>query len=453
MDVHSILPIIAKLKSEQYDIFASIIYTCLSYRNKSVSLFRRQFLVGLAHFRKSWAPLAVPLFRRIWLATFLSNVGTWMHEVASAWLMTSLTRSPIMIALMQTATYLPILVIGIPAGAIADLNDRRHIVLFGQAWMLAAAAILGVLTIQGLITPWLLLALTLLMGMGAAATVPAFGVLTQELVKPQQVHAALAINSSGRHVARGIGSALGGITLAIAGAGTVFLINAVSFAAILIVLFLWCLSTPAKSQDGGPLLAAIREGFAYTLKSKTLLSTHLLTALFGLSSSAVWALLPLFAREDVGLTPFQYGLAMSTFGLGSLFGVSALAWLRRLFSSNGATAAGVTIMACSLAGLAGSRKILDVLVAMGIAGVAWIIVVSSLNTHLQRNSDEWVRSRSVAIFATIWQLNLAFGSFLWGVLAQKTNLRLTLYASALALAVTALIFARSQLFKPGKNGG
>src|SRR5262249_2042279 len=135
---------------------------------KSVVLFRRQFLVGLAHFRKSWAPLGVPLFRRIWLATFLSNVGTWMHEIASAWLMTSLTRSPIMIALMQTATYLPILVIGIPAGAIADLHDRRHIVLWGQAWMLAAAAILGVLTIEGLITPWLLLALTLLMGMGAA---------------------------------------------------------------------------------------------------------------------------------------------------------------------------------------------------------------------------------------------------------------------------------------------
>ncbi|PWT94721.1 MAG: hypothetical protein C5B53_12490, partial [Candidatus Melainabacteria bacterium] len=268
---------------------------------------------------------------------------------------------------------------------------------------------------------------------------------------PEQVHAALAINSSGRHVARGIGSALGGITLAIAGAGTVFLINAASFAAILVVLLLWCLSTPAKIQKKSPLLAAIKEGFAYTLKSKTLLATHMLTATFGLSSSALWALLPLFAREDVGMTPFQYGLVMSAFGLGSLFGVSVLAWLRRLFSDNGATGLGVMIMACSLAGLAGSRKILDALISMCIAGIAWIIVVSALNTHLQKNSEEWVRSRSVAIFATIWQASLAFGSFLWGVLAAKTDLRFTLYASALALAVTALLFVRWQLFKPGKN--
>lgn len=417
----------------------------------SMALRRRQFLVGLAHFRKSWAPLSVPLFRRIWLATFLSNIGTWMHEIAGAWLMTSLTRSPIMIALMQTATYLPILFIGIPAGAIADLNDRRHIVLWGQAWMLAAALLLGILTIQGLITPWLLLALTLLMGMGSAATVPAFGVLTQDLVKPDQVQAALAINSSGRHVARGIGSALGGITLAVAGAGTVFLINAASFAAILAVLFLWCARHPANIQRSGPLLAAVREGFAYTLKSKNLLVTNLLTALFGLSSSALWALLPLFAREDVGMTPFQYGLVMSAFGLGSLFGVSVLAWLRRIFSNNGATAAGVMIMACSLAALASSRSILDTLLSMSIAGIAWIVVVSALNTHLQKNADEWVRSRSVAIFATVWQFSLAMGSFLWGVLAAKTNLRFTLYSSAVALALVAIVFARSQFLRPAKK--
>jgi MFS family permease len=368
-----------------------------------------------------------------------------MHEVAGAWLMTSLTRSPLMISLMQTAAYLPILVIGIPAGAIADLKDRRHIVLWGQSWMLLAAAILGVLTIQGLITPWLLLALTLVMGMGAASTLPAFGVLTQELVQPEQVLAALAINSSGRHVARGIGSALGGITLAVAGPGTVFLINAASFAGILVVLSVWCARAPANIEHDHRLWAAMKAGFIYTLKNRTLLITNALTALFGLSSSALWALLPLFLRQDVGMTAFQYGLAMSAFGIGSLLGVSGLTWLRRIFSSSAATAIGVLLMAASLV-LIGTAKIaIQAFFGMGVGGIAWIVVVSALNTFIQQNSDSWIRSRTVAIFATIWQASLALGSFAWGTLATFTSTRLSLLGSAIALALTAAAFARFKL--------
>jgi predicted MFS family arabinose efflux permease len=368
-----------------------------------------------------------------------------MHEIAGAWLMTSLTQSPLMIALMQTAAYVPILVIGIPAGAVADLNDRRHIVLWGQSWMLVAAASLGMLTISGLVTPWLLLLFTLLMGMGAASTVPAFGVLTQELVKPEQLQAALAINSSGRHIARGIGSALGGFTIALAGVGTVFLINAASFAGILLVLSLWCAQSPAKSRQGGAIWPAIQDGFAYTLDSKSLRTINAITFLFGLSASALWALLPLLLRQDLNMTSFEYGVAMSAFGLGSLVGVSGLAWLRRIFSISGATAAGVMLMAFALICVAASRNAWHAFAAMGLAGIAWIVVVSALNTYVQQNSEDSIRSRTTAIFATIWQAGLAIGSFLWGILASMTSTRTTLFASALALALTALVFASHKL--------
>lgn len=368
-----------------------------------------------------------------------------MHEVASAWLMTSLTQSPLMIALMQTANYLPILLIGIPAGAVADLSDRRRIVLVGMTWMLLTAAALGVITILGLTTPWLLLALTFVMAMGGASVVPAFGVLTQDLVKPEQVHAALAINSSGRHVARGVGSALGGIILAVAGAGVVFLINAASFAAILAVLSIWCASTPHHLRAKGEFWEAIRTGFNHTLRSKTLLTTNALTALFGLSSSALWALLPLFARRDIGMTAFEYGLAMSAFGAGSLLGVSSLAWLRSVFSFSGAAAVGVLLMAASLAAVAFSTHPFHVLISMCLAGTAWIVVVSALNTYVQQSSESSVRSRSVAIFATVWQSSLALGSFVWGLIASGISIRTTYYFSAGSLVIVALIFATRRL--------
>src|SRR5262249_37549498 len=153
----------------------------------------KNFLVGMVHFRRSWAPLKTPLFRRVWISVFISDVGSWMHEIAGAWLMTSLTLSPVMISLMQTATFLPILFFGLPAGAIADMGDRRKIVLWGQFWMLSAAAILGICTLLHLATPFLLLGLTLLLGIGAASTAPAYGALASDLVPKRHLHSALAI--------------------------------------------------------------------------------------------------------------------------------------------------------------------------------------------------------------------------------------------------------------------
>jgi MFS family permease len=409
---------------------------------------RRRILTGMVHFRRSWAPLAEPLFQRVWFAAFVSDIGSWMHEVAGAWLMTSLTLSPLMIALMQTATYLPTMIIGLPAGAIADMADRRKIVLCGQFWMLCAAAILGFCTLAGVVTPWLLLGLTLLLGIGAASGAPAFGALAPSLVARQHLHSALAIRSSGRHVARGVGSALGGVVLAAAGPAAVLLLNACSVAGTMAVMWRWCAKSPAASrqpsQEG--LRRAIIAGFDYTIQNKSLLTTDILTALFGLSASALWALLPLFARKEIGLTAVQYGQMLALFGLGSLLGVTWLSWLRRVASYKGAAAIGVLALALAIAGIACARIFFHVNAAALLGGVAWIVVISALNTSAQLSSSEELRSRCLAIFIFVWQTSLALGSIVWGLIASSLGVRMALAMCAVSLLFNAAIFANAKSF-------
>jgi MFS family permease len=408
----------------------------------------RRVLVGMVHFRRSWAPLSESLFRRVWFATLVSDVGSWMHEIAGAWLMTSLTASPLMISLMQTATFLPMLIIGLPAGAIADMADRRKIVLWGQFWMLLAAATLGVCTVCGLTTPWLLLGLTLVLGAGAASSAPAYGGLVPELVPQKHLHSALAIRSSGRHLARGIGSALGGAVLALFGAGAVFFLNACSFAGILGVIWRWQAKFPSqpKMKERQNLMSAIWAGIDYTIKNKPLLTTDILTAVFGISSSALWALLPLFARKEMGLTAVQYGQVLGLFGLGSLAGVTWLAWLRKAASYQGAAAIGVVAYAISVASIAAASAFVHVGLAALLGGIAWIIVISALNTVAQLAAGGQMRSRSLALFTCVWQTSVAVGSVLWGLLACVAGVRATLIASALTLLIDALIFLRAKSF-------
>src|SRR5438876_3539617 len=187
----------------------------------------------------AWSPLYQPLFRALWIAAVASNIGTWMQNVGAAWLMTSLTPSPVVVALVQAATSLPVFLVGLPAGALADIVDRRRLLIVSQGWMLLSAAALGVLTLIGFMSPWILLALTFALGLGAAMNTPAWQAIVPEVVSPSELQEAVALNAAGFNVARAVGPALGGLIVAAVGPGPVFLLNAASFIAVMLVVYCW----------------------------------------------------------------------------------------------------------------------------------------------------------------------------------------------------------------------
>src|SRR5215467_3370481 len=230
--------------------------------------------------RNAWALLRRPLFRALWIASLTSSIGTWMHEVGAAWLMTSLTLSPVMVALMQTAASLPIVLLALPAGAIADMLDRRRMLLFTQGWMLASAAALGVFTVLGATTPWLLLILTFALGAGAAMNAPAWQATTPEAVPRADIPAAVALTGLGLNLARAVGPAIGGVIVTATGAWAVFLLNAVSFIGVIVVLSRWRRRTQPKQPPSKPMLSTIREGIRYVSQAPALRAVLVRTGVF-----------------------------------------------------------------------------------------------------------------------------------------------------------------------------
>jgi MFS family permease len=272
----------------------------------------------------AWGPLREPLFRALWIAAVASNVGTWMEDVGEAWLMTSLTSSTLLVALVETAGSLPVVLLAIPSGAFADLVDRRRLLLITQAWMLIVAATLGVLTVTGHTTPWLLLTLAFALGLGAAANAPAWEAITPELVTRDELPAAVTLGAVAFNVARAIGPALGGLLVAAIGSGAVFLLNAVSFLGVIIVLYRWRRPVEKSNLPPEHVLGALRAGLRYVRHTPTIQAVLVRAATFILCASALWALLPLVARRGLGLSAAGYGVLLGCIGLGGVTGASFL---------------------------------------------------------------------------------------------------------------------------------
>src|SRR5579864_6644970 len=218
--------------------------------------------VGMRRADAAWAPLGEPLFRSLWIAAVISYTGTWMQNVGAGWLMTQLTTSPLMVSLVQAAAAVPVFLVVLPAGALADMVDRRRLLLFTQGWMVVAAVALGVLTLLQAVNPWVLLAFTFLLGLGAAMNDPAWQAITPEVVSPERHASAVALNSAGFNVARAVGPALGGSVVAAVGSGWSFLLNAASFFGVILFLYTWK-RTPRTPQPTQRISAAIGEGFRY----------------------------------------------------------------------------------------------------------------------------------------------------------------------------------------------
>lgn len=365
----------------------------------------------------AWSPLRAPLFRALWIATVVSNVGTWMQNVGAAWFMMSLSPSPTMVALVQAATSLPVFLVGLPAGALADIVDRRRLLLWTQGWMLVVTAVLGGLTFLGVVTPWVLLTLTFALGLGAALNAPAWQAIVSELVPRADLQSAVTLNGVGFNVARAVGPALGGIVVAVAGVGAVFLLNAISFLGVLVVLFRWQRTPRKNALPPEHVLGAMRAGLRYVRYAASVHAVLIRTGLVMLCGSALWALLPLVARAELGLDALGYGVLLGALGVGAVVGATILPRVRQWITVDLLLTGATILFAAVTLTLAYVREFVWLCVAMAGGGIAWITLMSSFNTAVQTAVPAWVRARALAMYLLVSQGGLAAGSAVWGAVA------------------------------------
>ena len=312
----------------------------------------------------AWAPFRHRLFTAMWTAQFVSNIGSWMQTVGAQWLMLSLTGSAVYVALVQTAGSLPVMLFAVAAGAIGDLVDRRRFLLVAQGLMLVAAVALGALALAGLVTPWTLLALIFALGIGAALTAPTWQTLQPELVSPQERPQAISLGSVSQNLARAIGPAIGGVILAATSAGTVFLVNAVTFLAVIGVVAAWRSHRPPATLPREHIGDAIRAGGRYVAASPALRVILLRAFLFIFFASSIWALLPLTAKAALHLGSGGYGLLLGCVGVGAVAGALVLPKLRTLLPAGGQLTAGSLCLAARV-GLTATLVTAAVALALG----------------------------------------------------------------------------------------
>jgi MFS family permease len=397
----------------------------------------------------AWAPFRYRQFTAMWTAQFVSNIGGWMQTVGAQWLMLTLTGSAAYVALVQTASGLPVLLFAIVAGTIGDLVDRRHFLLITQTFMLVAAGALGALAIAGLVTPWVLLALVFAVGTGQALTSPTWQTLQPELVGPADRVQAISLGSVNQNLARAVGPAIGGVLLAATSAGALFLVNAASFAAVIVVLAMWH-SAATRAPDALPrehIGEAVRAGGRYIAGSPILRVILARAGLFIVFASAIWALLPLIARSALHLGSGGYGLLLGSVGIGAVAGAALLPRLRTRMSPDALLAAGSLGMAVVTLLLAYAHLTAVAAVALVVGGACWILALSTLSSLYQLSLPGWIKARGMSFYLMVFQGGGAIGSAVMGVIAAQAGLSVTLAIAAAGLALGPLAGLRWK-FKP-----
>lgn len=389
---------------------------------------------------RAWEPLRRPVFRDRLVASIISNTGSWMQDTAGTWLMTALTTSPLLIALMQTAATLPVLLFGLPAGAMADIFDRRRLLLCWAAWMLVAAALLSGFTLTGSIGPCWLLVLTCLLNVGAAMNGPTWQAIVPELVPREQLPVAIALNSAAFNLARAVGPALGGLAVAAFasvwfGAGLVFSLNALSFVAVLVVIYRWHRTPFFKSAlPTERLLGSMRAGIRYTRFEPAMKSILLRAFLQTSCVSAMWGLLAVVARDDLHHGALGYGVLNGCIGLGAVIAAIWLPRVRQRLSADRIVSAAAVVFALTLLVMAWVHYWFPLVLALILGGMAWTSTASSLNIAVQLSVPGWVQARALGIYQMVFQGGLAIGSAFWGGLAERIGT-----APALSIAAGALL--------------
>jgi len=384
----------------------------------------------------AWSPLRQPLFRNRLIASVLSNIGGWMQDTGATWLMTSLTRSPLLIALMQTAASLPVLLMGLPAGATADILDRRKLLIFWQTWMLAIAAVLSILAFLSVIGPWMLLFLTLLLNIGAAMNNPAWQAIVPELVPRSELPQAISLNSAGYNLARAVGPALGGLTMALfasamSGGGTVFAINAASFVCVIFVLYAWK-RKPLHTSDlpAERMMGSIRAGLRYVAHAPEIQCILIRAFLMTSCVAAMWALLAVVAQQDLKSGALGYGLLNGCIGVGAVAGAILLPRVRARRSADSIAIFSSVAFAFVLLVMAFAHQTKFIVPALLLGGFAWTSTTSTFNIAVQLAAPAWVQARLLGTYQMTFQAGMAIGSAIWGLAAEHFGTPIALSAAA-----------------------
>jgi len=365
-----------------------------------------------------WAPLQIAAFRAIWFASLAANVGTWFQNVGGVWLMTSFTASPLLIALMQTATTLPVFLVGLPAGALADIVNRRRLLLATQSLILVAAAALSFLTFAGLMNPPLLLGFTFVLGLGAILANPAWQAINAELVPAEELPAAVTLSSVSYNLARAVGPALAGLIIAVAGPAAVFLLNAIAFLYVVVVLYRWHPAPHRAVLPAERLIGAMRTGMRFVQNSPEMQTVLIRTFFFIFFISGLWALLPVIVIQDLLLGAPGYGLLLGCIGVGAVLGAAVLPQIQRTIPVvDRQVMISTVVLALVMISLGYLRNLLVLCLIATIGGAAWIMLVSSFNVAAQEASPAWVRARALGAYLVVYQGGTAIGSLLWGAVA------------------------------------
>jgi MFS family permease len=367
-----------------------------------------------------------------------------MQSVGAAWLMTSLTPSPLWISLVQSAASLPIFLLALPAGALADIVPRRQLLLVSNFILIVAVSGLAFCTITSHTSPLILLIFTFAVGIGEALAGPAFQAIVSELVPKSELVAAVSLNSVGFNLARAVGPALGGVVLARWGAGATFLVNAFSFLAVLVVLWRWHELPKKTVLPAERFIGAIRAGSRYLRYSSELQVVAIRTGAFVLSASALWALLPVVVRE-AGRGPSDYGILLGALGVGALIGGGFLPAVRK-YASLDMMVSGATLafgIATLISAFIPPFPVLILLMLLG--GIGWMTLVSSLNVATRTVVPTWVQARAIAVYLLVLQGGIAIGSIAWGIVATHFGLRVALAGAGIVLLLTVPLALRFSL--------
>ncbi|HWT94884.1 MAG TPA: MFS transporter [Solirubrobacteraceae bacterium] len=383
----------------------------------------------------AWSPLRHKMFRALYTAQFASNAGTFMQLVGAQWLMGDLGGSALEVSLIQAATSLPVFLLVLPGGALGDILDRRKLLLVAQGWMLIAAAALAVLTAADAMTPVLLLALTFAIGTGTALTIPSFQAVMPELVDRPEIRQAAALNGVNFNVARAVGPAIGGVVIAAAGPAWVFGANAISFLGTLAVIAAWRREQPPRSFGVEHMWGAIVAGGRFVRSAPAFRAVLLRAALFMPFAGALWALLPVLARDELGLGSSGYGVMLGAVGIGAFAGAFLLPRMRERLPLN------ALIGVCSL--LYGGATLVTAVVhveavvvaALVLAGLGWIGVLSSLNGSAQTLLPDWARARGLAYYTLTFQGAQTVGAIVWGSVAGIWGVEWAMGASAIGVGI------------------
>jgi MFS family permease len=384
---------------------------------------------------KALAVFRYGMFRTLWIASVVSNTGGMIQLVGASWLMTLLTTSESMVALVQASMTLPVMLVSIAAGVLADNYERRTVMLCSQSLMLIVSLTLAVLAVTGLVTPWVLLALTFLIGVGTAMHNPSWQASFTDLVPREDVPSAATMNATGMNITRSIGPAIGGLVVAALGAAAAFVINAGTYLVIIAALTAW---RPKRTE---PRLArerfhsALGAGLRYLLLSPNIITVNIRGLLFGFAAISMQALLPLVARDVLRADAIVYGILMGAFGFGAVGGGLSASRIRSYLSVEAICRGSFLAFGLSCIVVAFSRNIGVSALAIFVAGSAWLNINSLLNVVVQMSSPRWVLGRMIALFMTFIFGGMALGSWTWGVVSETYGLQAALLSAAAVLLV------------------